>query len=293
MPYFNTTDGTKIRYLHIVPKSDHKLDKHFVILPGRSSFIENYAETISQLSTRGYDVWILDWRGQGGSQRFIDHPQKNHTHDFELFVHDLHEFIKLYIQPVTSNIVLFGISLGAHIGFRYLQIHQASIVRAIFIAPMFDVNLSPFSRYILRPLLYLLYALKIKELYVPGYGDHCFYTNEELIYDPDRYETLKQSCYKNHQYLTGGPTIAWAKAMFKSITCLKKHSNQALTLPIFVALAGNDIVVDNQIAKDITTKLSNAMLMVYPKANHNILLGSDAILEIFWQDVDKFMSLIV
>jgi lysophospholipase len=44
------------------------------IFQGRGDFIERYFETIKDLQSRGFDVAILDWRNQGGSDRRCPTP---------------------------------------------------------------------------------------------------------------------------------------------------------------------------------------------------------------------------
>ena len=41
------------------------------LFPGRAEFIEKYFEVVADLRRRGYAVAIMDWRGQGGSERAL------------------------------------------------------------------------------------------------------------------------------------------------------------------------------------------------------------------------------
>ena len=40
-----------------------------ILLTGRREFMEKYADIIAELNQRGFDVYSLDWRGQGLSGR--------------------------------------------------------------------------------------------------------------------------------------------------------------------------------------------------------------------------------
>ncbi len=53
-----------------------------VILLGRGEFIENYFEVVEELLTRRFDVVIMDWRGQGLSERELADPRKGPIDDF-------------------------------------------------------------------------------------------------------------------------------------------------------------------------------------------------------------------
>jgi hypothetical protein len=67
-----TPDGVRLRYA-VSPGLPGGRGT-VCILPGRADFIERYFETIRDLQARGYAVAILDWRGQGGSDRLRWRP---------------------------------------------------------------------------------------------------------------------------------------------------------------------------------------------------------------------------
>ena len=52
------------------------------IFPGRAEFIEKYFEVAADLRERNFDVVVLDWRGQGGSDRLAAHRGKGHVGNF-------------------------------------------------------------------------------------------------------------------------------------------------------------------------------------------------------------------
>src|SRR5581483_5466696 len=62
-----TRDGVTLRFARWLPPPGRK--GTVCIFPGRTEFIEKYFEVVRDLRTRGFAVAILDWRGQGGSQR--------------------------------------------------------------------------------------------------------------------------------------------------------------------------------------------------------------------------------
>ena len=67
-----TSDGVKLRYA--VSDGPPGRRGTVCIFPGRADFIERFFETINDLHARGFAVSILDWRGQGGSQRMLRKP---------------------------------------------------------------------------------------------------------------------------------------------------------------------------------------------------------------------------
>ena len=91
--FLTAADGSKIRFAYAKPDSEQALNKQIIFLPGRTSFIERQTELFTNLLGRGFTVWSIDWRGQGGSTRTINHPQKNHIYDFDYYLDDLHQLI--------------------------------------------------------------------------------------------------------------------------------------------------------------------------------------------------------
>lgn len=72
---FRTRDGYKIRYA-LWPRTSDKRLGTVCLFGGRGEFIEKYFETITDLRRRGFAVAIMDWRGQGGSDRLLKNPAK-------------------------------------------------------------------------------------------------------------------------------------------------------------------------------------------------------------------------
>ena len=70
-----------------------------VICTGRAEFIEKYFETVAELIARRFDVVIMDWRGQGGSERELADRAKGHIDDFGTYERDLAALIRQILQP--------------------------------------------------------------------------------------------------------------------------------------------------------------------------------------------------
>ncbi len=80
--YQTLSDGTKIRWAAYA--ADHlPAIKTVVLLQGRASFLEKHNEIIRDLNRHGFTVYAFDWPGQGGSDRFVNHPQMVTVHGGE------------------------------------------------------------------------------------------------------------------------------------------------------------------------------------------------------------------
>ena len=91
---------------------------------GRTEFIERNALVYSDLAKRGWDVWTLDWRGQGLSYRPLvgEAAVRGHIDDFATYVADATRFVDsvVKLQQQRPPHVLLGHSMGGQIALRYL-----------------------------------------------------------------------------------------------------------------------------------------------------------------------------
>src|ERR1700752_2431846 len=87
-----TPDGVSLRFARWDPPPGRK--GTVCLFPGRTEFIEKYFETVRDLRARGFAVAVLDWRGQGLSERALSDPQKGHVGDFAEYDVDLDTFMK-------------------------------------------------------------------------------------------------------------------------------------------------------------------------------------------------------
>ena len=83
--WFEGVGGRKLRAC-LAPSTADAPRGTCIVCPGRTEFIEKYFEVARELQQRGFAVLIIDWPGQGLSQRLLDDPQKGHIDRFETFM---------------------------------------------------------------------------------------------------------------------------------------------------------------------------------------------------------------
>src|SRR5690606_27226615 len=91
-------DGKQVRYARF-DASGRPLQGTVLIIPGRNDIIENYFETIGDLSRRGFGTVIFDLRGQGGSDRLLRDPNRGYIADFQDYADDLGPLFEQIILP--------------------------------------------------------------------------------------------------------------------------------------------------------------------------------------------------
>ena len=99
-------------------RAPSKLTRGSIIFsPVRTEFVDKYLETAADFIERGFNVLIVDPRGQGLSDRLLDDKIKSHIEDFWDYVDDLVYAVKELSPSLPQPHVLMGHSMGGGAGF--------------------------------------------------------------------------------------------------------------------------------------------------------------------------------
>lgn len=307
---FTTADGRKLRYGSVHPK-DSIADAVVVCLPGLRDFAEQYFETAHDALKKNMAFWVIDWHGQGESDRALSNRHKRHSGGYERDIADLYQLVDGYILPSAVHpevgrlpLVMLAHSMGAHIGLRFIHDCNTSskgkqaFSAAFLCAPMFGVNALDFLSLRCAWLAALLLCI-LPRAYVPKYGGNWTpeYRNKtqnagKFTHDPVRGK-LQEVWYGEKPNLqVGGPTNRWLLETIKS--CLKlnhKKYLKGIELPIHIAMAGNDRIINNQLIERAANILPSATLDNFPGAEHELLMESDEyrqpLLDHFFSFIEK------
>ena len=74
-----------------------------VIFPGRTEFAEKYGRVAAELVARGFAVAVIDWRGQGLSDRALADRGKGHIDNFSTYMADLQLFLDKVVAPAAPR----------------------------------------------------------------------------------------------------------------------------------------------------------------------------------------------
>src|SRR6188474_2391316 len=171
-----TSDGVVLRFARWEPPPGRK--GTLCVFPGRAEFIEKYFEVVRDARARGFAVAVLDWRGQGHSERALPNARKGHVHDFSGF----------------DRIVLSGpmIDIAGAAGSRVARV-SARFMRLIG----FGSSYVPGGG-----------GTAINTLPFPG---------NNLTSDPVRYARTVAILEAEPSLGIGSPTVAWLDAAFKTM----------------------------------------------------------------------------
>lgn len=276
-----TVAGMRLRLGHLRP--DGPVQGTVVVLPGRAEFIEKYAEILAELLSWGFAVAILDWRGQGGSDRFLPQRDRGHVLAVSDYLADLEVFLeRLDGLPLPGPFLMLAHSMGGHIGLRYLHGHPDRFVAAAMSAPMLGIHLGPTPVPIARALCSAAIRAGAGWRYAPGQRDvdlaRYVFARNRLTSSPERYEELRRHVATTPELALGGVTYGWLGAALDSIALLQRPGFlESITTPILILQAGRERIVSNRAEAAAARRLPAARLAVFPEARHELLQERDEI----------------
>ncbi len=262
------------------------------MLNGRREFMEKYTETIGELIERGFDVYSLDWRGQGLSTRMLADRHKGFIEDFDVYLNDLKMFVSNIVMPQAIDpLIILAHSMGSHIALRFIHDYPGMVDRMVLTAPMVDIFMSSLTRWFVRFISRAANKTRFNRAYVFGSGgdtDEKFEGNN-LTSDPVRFMATAQTIAESPDLAIGGVTYGWLSAALKSIGILRKPGfAEQISTPTLLISAGEDRIVSTKAQKKICSLLPNCSYMEISGARHEILRETDAVRSIFWEEFDRF-----
>jgi lysophospholipase len=291
---FVTWDGLTIRYA-LWPRTADKPLGTVCLFGGRGEFIEKYFETITDLRQRGFAVAMMDWRGQGGSDRLLKNPRKGHAEDYAHYDRDLGQFMSEIVLP-DCPAPFYGMahSMGGHILLRSALTKVCWFDRIILCAPMIDIlpemTRSPFLRFFVEAQV----LVGLGDLFVPGGKPQPWelqpFDESRLTSDPLRYQRIGDVIKAAPWLALGSPTVGWLQATARSIVQINAFGFAAsVRVPLLIAAAGNDSVVSTRALESFATQVKTCKLLVIAGAKHEILQERDEIRDQFWAAFDAYV----
>ncbi len=286
--HFENKSGRRIRGGSVMPSGNP--DAIVVGLEGRSEFAEKWFEVAHDVSTRNLGFAVMDWQGQGKSDRYLPNPQKQHATSFDQDVADLHLFITTQLPQNGAPLIMLGHSMGGNVGLRYLRRHPGVFAGAALSAPMLGINdrLLLFLPGSLRLSVTFALSALLGKHYVPDGKDwHAAMRDRpgqnKFSSDPVR-DAVHPAWYDfDPELQVGDVTYRWLYEAIKSCGIIAQpRFLEAINTPLLIAAAGSEEIVDNGAIRHAARYLPRARLVELEGARHEILMESDGIRDIFF-----------
>lgn len=284
---FQGVNDIKIEYAHFNSQTH---DKCLVIVPGRSEGYLKYQELSFDLFNQGFDLYIIDHRGQGISERMLSDQYKGYVESFDFYSDDLNTFINQTVNTQCAKpTYILAHSMGGAITSRYLQRYPNNIKAAVLSSPMIGINGGGIPSWLGKTLInggnLLSEWFANESWYFLGQNDGYKATNFEdnvLMQSENRYKIFIDAYNKNPNLQLGGVTFKWlAEAVQVNIDIFTDIST--LKTPVLVMQSGADTVVDNEAQNDFCRELHqeqpqscpNGKPVVIDKALHELFFEKD------------------
>ena len=277
-------DGTPLRTA-VWPAPGGGTRGSVVLLQGRAEFIEKYGETAGDLTARGFAVYALDWRGQGGSGRMLDDGRKGYVARYDDYLSDFDLFLeRLVLLDAPRPIIVLAHSMGGHIVLRHRAEHGAGrtpyFAEGIALsAPMVDILMSPAQRALGAVLTVAAMNLGLGDRYVPARGPFPPpFDGNPLTRDRPRYERMLALLRGNPALAIGWPTVGWLAATRHSVTILRSRGYaEAIATPVLIVSAAADRVVSNAAQARLAARLPDCRFETIPASRHEPLMEIDEV----------------
>ena len=267
-----------------------------LVLGGRGDMVEKFLEPMTHFAAQGWAVTSLDWRGQGGSGRFLPDPLIGHVEDFAQWVADVEAYAAEWRARDRGPHVILGHSMGGHLVLRAMAEGAVVPDAAVLVAPMLGLNGGLIPAWLGRRIARLMCAL--------GKGEHAAWTQKEdserqrrlrqarLTHSPDRYADELWWRAQSPSIALGPPSWRWVAQAYDSTEMLERSpALGTLATPTLILAAAADKLVSTAATRRIAARLPNARLHVYgEEAAHEILREVDEVRHDALTRIDAFLS---
>ncbi len=288
-----TRDGTRLRY-GLFGTNVRPVRGTVCVFEGRGEFIEKYFEVVQDLLDRDFAVSVLDWRGQGRSQRLLRNHNKGHVNHFASYDDDLVSFMETVVMPdCPPPYFALAQSMGANVVLRALD-RRTWFSRVVTTCPLVSLMPRQMPWPVIRVLADVLCLMGLSSFYVPGGGDDpvelaSFATNR-LTSDISRYERTVELLEADRSLGIGAPTIGWVSAAFQAMAELRRmHFPSPLKAPVLMLAGGQDRIVSSKAIHRLGQNMPTSREITIDGSRHEPLMERDDLREQFWAAFDAFV----
>lgn len=262
---------------------------------GRGDFIEKYLEALAYWRLRGWRITGFDWRGQGGSGRFLPDSRIGHLPDFDPLLDDLDAFTSEWCAASLGPHVLIGHSMGGHLMLRLLAERKIRPDAAVLIAPMLGLNTGRVPAALASAFAHFMSRIGLNER--PAWREDNrpsgmgISRQANLTSSVERYED--ESWWKASQprLAQDAPSWGWLAAAFDSIARLERPGVlEGVGTPILMLGAAHDRLVSPAAIHKAAKRLPDVRLTMSEKGAHELLREADAVRVPMFTAIDRFLD---
>ncbi len=275
-------DGWPVRRFSRVAAANVKTRGSILFLGGRGDFIEKYLETLDHWHNGGWHVSSADWRGQGGSGRFIADAHVGHVPDFAIWLSDLRHLFDAWRANTPGPHVLVTHSMGGQIVTRALADRAIHPDAVVLIAPMMGFT-APYPDRLGLSVAGVMRRLRggeaaaWKESEKPGQSNRL--RQLLLTHDPDRYADELWWRQENPAVQLGPASWGWVEQAYKSFLDVARPGRlEGIAVPVLILSTSADALVSAAAIRRDARRIRGASVHEYgTEAAHELLREADGV----------------
>lgn len=283
--WFEGVGGRKLRAC-MAPATQDPARGTCLVCPGRTEYIEKYFEVARELQAKSFAVVIIDWPGQGLSERLLDDPLKGHIDRFETFMGALRNGLDAF-DELPRPYVSLAHSMGGAIALAAIAEGLVKVEAAAFNAPMWGLPLNLIQRYFVWGMRVMGRANDFAQK--PGPREK--FEDNILTHDETRWDLHNKLIDAAPELSLGPVTWGWLGASLQIVGRITKASAlKRVDIPIFVASAEDEKLVHNKMHDEVAKHLPDCEHIVIKDAMHEILMETDDKRAQFWAGFDRMLE---
>ncbi len=287
--FYVMRDGMRLRVM--IARTTHKDPRGSIVFcPGRTEFIEKYFESVGDFVARGFNVLILDPRGQGLSDRMLEDPLKGYVKNFQDYADDFAFIMDAFAPELPKPHIAMGHSMGGCIVLLAVLSGAANPNAVICSAPMtglFDVE-TRFTEYFIRALNIVGFSKRYIPFQKHTGGLPVPFKNNKLTSDLDRFQRWASYFKTTPELRLGGATFRWTRQALWAMNYVNRNAPQ-LKIPGLIIGAGSDPIVDPA-SNEAFAKRAKIEYKVVPGALHEVFMEKDEYRNQFFESFDAFLE---
>lgn len=248
-----------------------------LIFPGRTEWVEKYGRVAGDLASAGYSALVIDWRGQGLSDRLLDDPLKGHVADFPDYQMDVQAALDCARDAgLPEPYFLIAHSMGGAIGLRAVM-QDLPVRGAVFSGPLWGVKFPLWARPVAGLLGTLSSWFGLGEGYAPSTSPEPYiltapFHDNLLTTDRAEYQDMADQMRAEPGFALAGPTMIWVHEA--NCECKWLATQPSPALPCLTLLGTNERIVDVGVIHERMARWPGGELVLVEGGEHEVLMES-------------------
>lgn len=270
--WIRAADGTRIRIAVWNPDAEAGT---ILLFTGRTEYIEKYGRALHQIVELGYAVLVVDWRGQGLSQRSTDDQNLGDVADFEDFQMDVDAVVAAAdALGLPGPRHLLAHSMGAAIGL--LALMRGLPVRSVaFTSPMWGIRMDAHMKPFAWALSWMLLRTGQGLRYTPSIARANYvlerdFEHNGLTRNREMFEYLRRQMTERPELGIGGPSVRWLYNAMRYTLWLSKQPPP--DLPCMLTSGTDESIVDIERTKRRIAGWPGATIDFVERGRHELMM---------------------